>query len=113
MKNPDNLQATVWDIAENPKHIRFIEIDAAMLPRSLEDVDAAAINTNYALEARLSPLTDALALESKDSPYANVLAIRTADENRPDLQALKKAMTSEKMKEFIEKKYRGAVLPAF
>lgn len=113
MKDPDDLQATIVDIQENPKRIRFIEIDAAMLPRSLEDVDAAVINTNYALEAHLSPEKDALALENKDSPYANILAIRTEDENRDDLQALKKAMTSEKMKEFIEKKYRGAVLPSF
>lgn len=108
-----SLQATVLNITENPKQIKFIEVDAAMVPRSLQDVDAAVINTNYALEAGLNPTQDAIALESKDSPYANVLVVRTGDENRPDIQALKAAMTSEKMKEFILKTYNGAVLPAF
>jgi D-methionine transport system substrate-binding protein len=108
-----SLQATILNIKNNPKHIKFIEVDAAMLPRSLEDVDAAAINTNYALGAKLSPIKDALVLENKNSPYANVIAVRIGDENRPDIQALKTAMTSEKMKEFISQKYQGAVLPAF
>jgi D-methionine transport system substrate-binding protein len=113
LDNPNDLQATVLNIIDNPKHIKFIEVDAAMLPRSLEDVDAAAINTNYALEAQLSPLKDALVLENKDSPYANVIAIRIGDENRPEIEALKAAMTSEKMREFILNKYKGAVIPAF
>jgi D-methionine transport system substrate-binding protein len=108
-----NLAATVLNISDNPKHLKFIETDAAMLPRSLDDVAAAAINTNYALEAGFSPLKDALALESKDSPYANIIAIRIGDENRPDIQALKAAMTSDKMRQFILDTYKGAVLPAF
>jgi len=108
-----NLQATVANIVKNPKNIQFFEIDGAMLPRSLSDVSAAAINTNYALTAGLSPMKDALILENKDSPYANVLVVRTEDEDRPDIEALKEAMTSEKMKEFILQKYQGAVLPAF
>ena len=113
LNDPSNLQATIIDIVYNPKHLKFIEVDAAMLPRSLQDVDAAAINTNYALEAHLSPLKDALVLESKDSPYANIIAIRTGDEHRPEIEALKAAMTSDKMRAFILKKYKGAVLPAF
>lgn len=113
LDDPKNLQATILNIAHNPKHIQFIEVDAAMLPRSLEDVDAAAINTNYALEAKLSPLEDALALESKDSPFANIIVIRTGDENKPEIKALKAAMTSDKMREFILNKYKGAVIPAF
>jgi D-methionine transport system substrate-binding protein len=113
LEGPNNLQATVLNIHKNPKKIKFIEVDAAMLPRVLEDVDAAAINTNYALEAKLSPLKDALVLESKDSPYANVISIRIGDENRPEIEALKSAMTSEKMREFILNKYRGAIIPAF
>jgi D-methionine transport system substrate-binding protein len=113
LDNSSNLQATILNISKNPKNLQFIEVDAAMIPRSLEDVDAAAINTNYAFEAGLSPLKDALALETKNSPYANVLAIRIEDENRPDIQALKKALTSEKMKQFILEEYKGAVLPAF
>jgi D-methionine transport system substrate-binding protein len=113
LDDPNNLQATILNITNNPKHIKLIEVDAARLPRSLEDVDAAAINTNYALEGKLSPLKDALILESKDSPYANVIAIRTGEENRPEIEALKMAMTSEKMHEFILDKYKGAVIPAF
>ncbi len=113
LDDPHNLQATVLNITHNPKQIRFIEADAAMLPRTLEDVDAAAINTNYALEAHLSPLKDALALESKDSPYANIIAIRNGEENRPEIEALKAVMTSEKMRQFILSKYQGAIIPAF
>lgn len=109
----NNQLATILNIKTNPKRIKFIEADAAMLPRSLGDVTAAAINTNYALEARLSPTKDALVLEGKNSPYANVIVVRKGDENRPDIQALKTAMTSEKMREFITQKYKGAVLPAF
>ena len=113
LDNSENLQATVLNITQNPKHLKFIEVDAAMLPRTLKDVDAAAINTNYALEANLSPEKDALVLESKDSPYANIIAIHTGDETRPDIQALKTAMTSEKMRAFILEKYKGEILPAF
>ncbi len=113
LDNPNNLSATVVNIVKNPKQIKFIEVDAAMVPRTLEDVDAAAINANFALQAKLSPIQDALVLESKDSPYANIIAVRIGDENRPDIQALKAAMTSEKMREYIIKTYQGAVIPAF
>lgn len=108
-----NLQATELNIVKNPKHVKFIEVDAAMLPRTLEDVDAAVINTNYALEAKFNPSKDALVLEDKNSPYANIIAVRSGEENRPEIVALKNAMTSEKMRAFITKKYQGAVLPAF
>jgi D-methionine transport system substrate-binding protein len=113
LDTPNNLQATILNIKNNPKQLQFIEVDAAMAARSLQDVDAAAINTNYALEAKLSPQKDALVLEGKDSPYVNILAIRAGDANRSDLQALKTAMTSEKMRAFILEKYKGAVIPAF
>lgn len=113
LDSSDPLRATTLNISQNPKKIKFIEVDAAMLPRTLPDVDAAVINTNYALEAHLSPVKDALAIENKDSPYANVIAVRVGDENRADIQALKKAMTSEKMRQFILNKYQGAVLPTF
>jgi D-methionine transport system substrate-binding protein len=106
------LTVTTAQISDNPKQLRIIEIDAAMVPRALDDVAIALINTNYALEARLSP-HQALALESADSPYANVLVVRSSDVERPDIQALKTALTSEKIRLFIEKKYKGAVLPAF
>ena len=113
LDDSNNLSATVLNIAENPKNLKFIEADAAMLPRSLDDVAAAVINTNYALGAGLSPLKDALALESKNSPYANIIAIRIGEDNRPEIQALKAAMTSDKMRQFILDTYKGAVLPAF
>lgn len=109
----NSLQATPLNIKSNPKHLKFLEVDAAMLPRSLQDVDAAVINTNYALQAGLIPTKDALVLEGKNSPYVNIITIRTGTENEPNLQALKAAMTSEKMKQFITEHYKGAVLPAF
>lgn len=109
----DDREASVLNIMDNPKHLKFIEVDASMLPRALDDVDLAVINTNYALQAKISPLMDALVLEDVDSPYANVLVVRKGDENRPDIQALKEALTSEKMREFIWEKYKGAIIPAF
>lgn len=111
--NNSGLESTVVNIVKNPKKLQFIEADAAMLPRTLADVDAAVINTNYALQAGLSPTTDAIALESKESVYANVLVVRKDDVERPDIVALKDAMTSDKMRQFIQEKYKGAVLPAF
>jgi D-methionine transport system substrate-binding protein len=113
LDDPHNLQATVLNIVENPKHLKLIEVDAAMLPRTLSDVDAAAINTNYALEAHLNPLKDAIVLENKNSPYVNIITIRIGEQARPDIQALKAAMTSDKMRQFILEKYNGAVIPAF
>lgn len=113
LDRPNNLQATILNIQSNPKNLQFKEVDAAMIPRILQDVDLAAINTNYALEANLSPLKDALLLEPKDSPYANIIAIHKGDESRPDILALKAAMTSEKMKAHILETYKGAILPAF
>jgi len=113
LANNNILTATPSNIVSNPKQLKFIEISAPMLPRSLADVDAAVINTNYALEAHLSPTTDALLLENKNSPYANILVIRIGDETRKDIQALKKALTSEKTKKFIQETYHGAVIPAF
>ncbi len=108
-----DLKATIINIRENPKELKFIEVDSAMLPRTLPDVDLAVINTNYALQADLSPFKDALLAETNDSPYVNVLVVRKDAANREDLEVLKEVMTSEKMKSFLLEKYRGAVLPAF
>lgn len=109
----NDLHATIVNIAQNPQQLRFIEVDAAMLPRTLDDADLAVINTNYALAAGFIPSRDALALEDKNSPYVNIIAIREGDENRPELQALKANMTSDKTRAFILEKYKGAILPAF
>jgi len=100
------------DITSNPKNLKITELDAPQLPRILKDLDAAVINSNYAMEANLK-LTDALAVEAKDSPYANVLAVRTEDKNKPYIKALSKALTSPEVKKFILEKYKGAVIPAF
>ena len=104
---------TELDITDNPKNLEVIELDAPQLPRALEDVAAAVINTNYALEAKLNPTKDALAIESKDSPYANILAVRTEDKEKPYIKALSEALNSPEIKKFIEDKYKGNIVPAF
>lgn len=101
------------DITENPKNLVIKELDAPQLPRTLTDVDAAVINTNFAVEAKLNPLKDALAIESKDSPYANVLAVKAENKEQPYIKALSKALTSPEVKKFIEEKYQGSILPSF
>ena len=113
LKDGVGISATVGDIVENPKNLKITEAEAAMLPRTLDDVDLAVINSNFAMEAKLNPTKDALFIEPKDSPYANIVAVRKGDENRKEIQALQKALTSPEVKKFIEEKYNGAVIPAF
>ena len=113
LKDPGNALATPKDITANPKQLKFKELEAAMLPRTLDEVDLALINTNYALAAGLSPTRDALLIESKDSPYVNYLVGRADNEHDPRVQKLAKALTSPAIKTYIEQKYKGAVLPAF
>lgn len=113
LKDGVGISATVGDIVENPKNLKITEAEAAMLPHTLDDVDLAVINSNFAMEAKLNPTKDALFIEPKDSPYANIVAVRKGDENRKEIQALKKALTSPEVKKFIEEKYKGAVIPAF
>ena len=112
LKEGKGIAATKQDVVSNPKNLKIVEAEAAMLPRSLEDCDIAVINSNFAMEAKLNPAKDSLFTE-KDSPYANVVAVREGDEKRPELQKLAKALTSPEVKKFIEDKYKGAVLPAF
>lgn len=107
------LEATIRDIVTNPRQFVFEELEAAQLPRILEDFDGAIINGNYALEANLSPVNDALIVEGADSPYANIIAIKKGDEDREDLAKLVKALQSDKVKEYILENYKGGVLPAF
>ncbi len=113
LKEGAGVTATVKDITENPKNAKIRELEAAQLPRSLDDLTLAVINTNYALEAKLVPAKDALFIEQKDSPYVNILTVRKGDENRPEIQKLTKALTSEEVKKFINEKYQGAIVPAF
>ena len=103
---------TVADIVNNTKHVKVVEMEAAVLPRTLDDVDFAVINSNFAMGVGLNPAKDSLFTESKDSPYANVVAVRTGD-NREALKKLGDALTSPAVKDFILKEYKGAVLPAF
>jgi D-methionine transport system substrate-binding protein len=116
LKQQDNLFATPHDIAENPHHLQFKELEAATIPRVLKDVDYAVINGNYAIDAHLK-VKDALASESADSlaakTYANVVVVRKGDENKPAIQALDKALTSPEVKKFIEEHYQGSVVPVF
>jgi D-methionine transport system substrate-binding protein len=113
LKDPTDEMATLKDITANPKQLKFRELEAAMLPRTLDEVDLALINTNYALAAGLNPTKDALLIESKDSPYVNYLVGRPDNQNDPRVQKLAKVLNSPEIKAFIEQKYHGAVLPAF
>lgn len=107
------LKGTPADIVQNPRNLKFKELEAAQLPRVLQDVDAAIINGNYALESSLNPVKDALLLEGAESPYANIVAVRKGEENDPRIVALAAALRSEKVKEFILSKYSGGVVAAF
>lgn len=113
LKDPTNALSTQRDIVDNPKQLKFRELDSAMLPRVLDQVDLALINTNYALDAGLDPTRDALAIESKDSPYVNFLVARLDNRDDARVQKLARALTGPEVKAFIEQKYKGAVLPAF
>ena len=109
------ITATVNDIADNPHNYEIVELEARLLPTTLQDVDIAVINGNYAILGGLK-VKDALAAESADSvaaaTYANILAVRAGDESRPELQALLQALKGEKVKKFIMDTYEGAVVPA-
>ncbi|MDD2608399.1 MAG: MetQ/NlpA family ABC transporter substrate-binding protein [Giesbergeria sp.] len=113
LKDPKNITATPIDIVKNPKKLKFRELEAALLPRALADVDVALINTNYAIEAKLNPTKDALFIEGAESPYVNIIAARADRANDPVIQKLVKALRTPEVKKFIQEKYKGAVVPAF
>ncbi len=113
LKDGAGITATPKDIAENPKKIKIRELEAATLPRVLTQVDLALINTNYALEAKLNPTQDALVIEGSDSPYVNILVARPDNKDSDAMQKLAAALHSEEVRQFIEEKYKGAVVPAF
>ncbi|MFJ5839489.1 MetQ/NlpA family ABC transporter substrate-binding protein [Streptomyces shenzhenensis] len=113
LKDGAGTDASPRDVTANPKHLRFKELEAAQLPRSLDDVAAAVINNNYAQDAGLSPTRDAILLESaRDNPYANILAVKRGNEDDPRVRKLAKLLGSADVKKFIEEKYQGSVLPA-
>ncbi|MDR2941814.1 MAG: MetQ/NlpA family ABC transporter substrate-binding protein [Treponema sp.] len=107
------LTATPRDITGNPKNLRFRELEAAQLPRSLQDVNAATINGNYALGAGLNPVKDSLAIEGADSPYVNIVVVQRGKETDPRIIALKNALLSQKVKDYINSHYEGGVAAVF
>ena len=110
---PDvGFKPTIADIAANPKKLKFIEIDAAQTPRSLDDVDAAAVNTNYATEAGLAPAS-AILREDPKGPYVNLLAVRAVDKDKPWVKDLVDSYQSPEVKAFVLEKFKGAVLPGW
>lgn len=107
------LVPTPLDITENAKSLKFLELDAAQLPRSLADTEASVINTNYALAAGLDPNTDTIAIEKADSPYVNIIVVRKGDEGQDWAKTLVEAYHSPEVKAFIEEKYKGSVLTSW
>ena len=110
LKDGAGITATVNDIAENPKNIKFNEVEAAQLPNVLKDVDYAVINSNYAIPANLNPVKGSLLIEDSASSYGNILAVKEGNENTPKIKALKAALESKKVADFINSKYEGAVI---
>jgi D-methionine transport system substrate-binding protein len=110
LKDGVGFKPTMLDITENPKKLKVIEIDAAQTPRTLDDVDAAGVNTNYATQSGLDPVKDALLREEPKGPYANVIAVRSADKDKPWVKILVESYQSQEIKDFIATKFKGAVL---
>lgn len=117
LKDGVGIEATVYDIEENPLNVEIVEMEAAQLPLSLEDVDLAVINGNYALDAGLNPATDALAIEDASGDaaqyFANLIGVKAGNENSPAIVALVKAVQSDEVRDFINATYNGAVVPIF
>jgi D-methionine transport system substrate-binding protein len=107
------LKATPLDVVDNSKKLKFVELDARQLPASLAEVDLAAINTNFAMEANLQPKRDAIVLEDPQGPYANVLVVREQDRNKPWVAKLVKAYHSTAVKGFIERQFHGSFVVAW
>ena len=110
LKDGAGITATIKDIAENPYNIEFKEVEAAQLPNVLKDVDYAVINSNYAIEAKLNPVKDSLAIEGSSSAYGNILTVKEGNESTDWAKALKAALESKKVADFINEKYEGAVI---
>lgn len=114
LKVKEGELVTARDITENPKKLKIVELEAAQLPRTLDDTAASVINTNFAVEAGLVPANDAIIIEGKDSPYSNVVAVRASDVDKPEIKALVKAINSPEVKSFIETELvPKGIVPAF
>ena len=110
LKADAGITATPRDIEDNPKNIEFAEIEAAQLPSALKDYDYAVINSNYAIDAGLNPVKDSLGIEGSASAYGNILVVKEGNEKEPKLLALKAALESQKVADFIKEKYDGSVV---
>ena len=110
LKNGVDITATVRDIEENPYEITVKEVEAAQLPNVLQDVDYAVINSNYAIEAGINPAADSLAVEGSSSAYSNILAVKEGSEESDKIKALKAALESQAVADFITEKYEGSVI---
>lgn len=110
LKEGAGITATVRDIVENPYNLSFKEVEAVQIPNFLKDVDYAVINSNYAISAKLNPVKDSLAIEDSYSAYGNILAVKEGNENTDKIKALKAALESKKVADFIASKYDGAVV---
>jgi D-methionine transport system substrate-binding protein len=110
LKDASNISATVADITDNPKKLRFVELDAAQLPRSLQDVDLVSINNNYAVQAGLNPTKDAMAREDADNPWVNILAVRGEDKDKPWVKQLVEAYHSDPVKQFLDARFKGTYI---
>jgi D-methionine transport system substrate-binding protein len=110
----DKTKATIQDVVDNPKHLKFdANYEAALLPKIYQngEGDAVLINSNYALQAGLNPMKDAIALEDKNSPYVNVIAVRNGDQNNPAIKTLVEVLHSKEIQDWIINKFKGAVVP--
>ena len=113
LKEGVGFKPTPLDIVENPKKLKFIELEAAQTPRALDDVGAAAINTNYAVSAGLDPVKDPILREEAKGPYVNIIAVRAVDKDKPWVKTLVEAYQSPEVKAFILEKFKGSVLPSW
>ncbi|HIW06583.1 MAG TPA: MetQ/NlpA family ABC transporter substrate-binding protein [Candidatus Ignatzschineria merdigallinarum] len=113
LNDPNNILSTVFDIKENPLKLSFVELEAPMLARTLDEVDLALINTNFALDANLNPVKDSLFIEGAQSPYANIVTVLPENREDPRIKTLIEVITSDNVRAFINEKYEGSIVPVF
>jgi D-methionine transport system substrate-binding protein len=113
LKEGTGINSTVRDIEENSHNYKFIELDSAQIARQLEELDAAAINTNFAMEAGFTPSKDAIFIESKDSPYVNLVAVRKENKDDEAIQRFLEIYRSEEVRKFIDEEFEGSIIPSW
>ncbi|MEY9975002.1 D-methionine transport system substrate-binding protein [Lysinibacillus sp. RC46] len=113
LKDGADLTASIRDVEENKKNLKFIELEAAQIPKQLSEVDVAAINTNFALDAGINPKKDSILLESTDSPYVNYIVVRAENKDDPTIKKFVEAYQSDEVRNFIEKEFQGSVIPSW